>query len=104
MIAFFELWRKRASVRDVDGSPIPWLLNTVTNTARNLHRSSRRYEQLLTQLRNEAREEAELAGPDESGALAAIRGLPPREQDVVVLSILEGYPVGGAAELVDSGA
>ena len=25
-VAFFELWRKRAAVRLVDGSPLPWLL------------------------------------------------------------------------------
>ena len=46
-IAFFELWRKRESVRLVDGSPLPWLLNTVSNSARNLERSSRRYRALL---------------------------------------------------------
>ncbi len=34
-IAFFELWRKRSSVRLVDGSPLPWLLNTVSHSARN---------------------------------------------------------------------
>lgn len=33
-IGFFELWRKRESVRLVDGSPLPWLLNTVSHSAR----------------------------------------------------------------------
>lgn len=33
-VAFFELWRKRESVRLVDGSPLPWLLNTVSHSAR----------------------------------------------------------------------
>ena len=46
-IAFFELWRKRASVRLVDGSPLPWLLNTVSYAARNLERSGRRYRTLI---------------------------------------------------------
>jgi RNA polymerase sigma-70 factor (ECF subfamily) len=41
-IAFFELWRKRRTVRLVDGSPLPWLLNTVAYSARNLERSARR--------------------------------------------------------------
>ena len=39
VIAFSELWRKRRSVRLVDGSPLPWLLNTVSNAARNLERT-----------------------------------------------------------------
>ena len=46
-VAFFELWRKRASVRVVDGSPLPWLLNTVAHCARNLERSGRRYRACL---------------------------------------------------------
>ncbi|MGA7149241.1 MAG: sigma factor, partial [Microbacterium sp.] len=46
-IAFFELWRKRTAVRLVDGSPLPWLLNTVSNSARNLERSGRRYRALI---------------------------------------------------------
>ncbi|MXS74773.1 MULTISPECIES: RNA polymerase sigma factor [unclassified Microbacterium] len=46
-VAFFELRRKRASVRLVEGSPLPWLLNTVAHCARNLERSGRRYRALL---------------------------------------------------------
>ena len=46
-VAFFELWRKRASVRLVDGSPLPWLLTAVAHCARNLERSGRRYRTLL---------------------------------------------------------
>ena len=34
-IAFFELWRKRSSVRLVDGSPLPWL-STPCRTARGI--------------------------------------------------------------------
>ena len=34
-IAFFELWRKRASVRLLDGSPLPWMLNAVSHCSRN---------------------------------------------------------------------
>jgi DNA-directed RNA polymerase specialized sigma24 family protein len=37
--AFFELWRRRGSVR-LDSSVLPWLLVTVVNLARNVHRSS----------------------------------------------------------------
>lgn len=96
-IAFFELWRKRASVRLVDGSPLPWLLNTVSNSARNLERSGRRYRTLIARA---AHPESlpEISGNDESGVLAALKRLPAREQSVVVLTILEGYPEREAAQ------
>lgn len=96
-IAFFELWRKRESVRLVEGSPLPWLLNTVSNSARNLERSSRRYRALVahTPARTSG---GEVRGEDESGVLAALRRLPAREQSVVVLTVLEGYPERAAAE------
>ncbi|MET0296749.1 MAG: sigma-70 family RNA polymerase sigma factor [Microbacterium sp.] len=89
-IAFFELWRRRASVRLVDGSPLPWLLNTVANSARNLERSSRRYRALID--RAPVRHHADPPGYDESGVLAALKRLPAREQSVLVLTVLEGYP------------
>ncbi len=96
-IAFFELWRKRSSVRLVDGSPLPWLLNTVSHSARNLERSSRRYRALIG--RWPGREPVgELSGKDESGVLAALKRLPAREQSVVVLRVLEGYPERATAQ------
>lgn len=90
MIAFFELWRRRASVRLVDGSPLPWRVTTVSYAALNLERSGRRYRALLqrtppvTDHHDRAR--------DESGVLAALGRLPERERNVVVLAVLEGYP------------
>ena len=90
-IAFFELWRKRRTVRLVDGSPLPWLLNTVAYSARNLERSARRYRTLIARApRPESA--AELSGSDESGVLAALKRLPARDQSVVILTVLEGYP------------
>ncbi|GAA5203895.1 RNA polymerase sigma factor [Microbacterium jejuense] len=96
-IAFFELWRKRDVVRLVDGSPLPWLLNTVAHSARNLERSARRYRTLLTRSPIDAPSPAPVAR-DESGVMAALRRLPAREQSVVVLTVLEGYPERAAAE------
>jgi RNA polymerase sigma-70 factor (ECF subfamily) len=90
-IAFFELWRKRSSVRLVDGSPLPWLLTTVTNSARNLERSSRRYRALLARTPRSEWSDAPVAS-DESGVLAALSRLPDGERSVLVLSVLEGYP------------
>lgn len=89
-VAFFELWRRRASVRLVEGSPLPWLLVTVANCARNLERSGRRYRALLERVPEPAGRR-EVVASDESGVLAALRRLPVREQGVVVLSVLEGY-------------
>jgi RNA polymerase sigma factor (sigma-70 family) len=48
--AFLELWRRRKSVRMVDGSVLPWLLVTATNLARNLARGLRRYRALIGSL------------------------------------------------------
>jgi RNA polymerase sigma factor (sigma-70 family) len=48
--AFLELWRRRKSVRVVEGSVLPWLLVTTTNLARNLTRSLRRYRALIDSL------------------------------------------------------
>lgn len=97
-IAFFELWRKRASVRLVDGSPLPWLLNTAAHSARNLQRSGRRYAALLE--RAPIREEQHPGAHDESGVLAALKRLPAKEQSVLVLTVLEGYSERDAAEVL----
>src|SRR6478609_3036099 len=95
-IAFFELWRRRSMVRLVDGSPLPWLLNTVSNTARNLERSARRYRVLLGRVpRPDGTDRVRAA--DETGVLAALRRLPEKEQSVVVLTIMQGYREAEAA-------
>jgi RNA polymerase sigma-70 factor (ECF subfamily) len=96
-VAFFELWRKRESVRLVDGSPLPWLLNAVSFSARNLERSGRRYRALLARTPVDA-PVAEARAADESGVLAALKRLPAREQSVLVLTVLEGYPERAAAD------
>jgi RNA polymerase sigma factor (sigma-70 family) len=97
-VAFFELWRKRSSVRLVEGSPLPWLLNAVANCARNLERSGRRYRALLD--RSTMSESHATSASDESGVLAALKRLPEREQAVVVLAVLEGYPEREVAQVL----
>ena len=97
MIAFFELWRRRATVRLVDGSPLPWLLNTVSYSARNLERSGNRYRALLDRAPRREHDAGAVAY-DESGVLAALKRLPVREQSVLVLVVLEGYSERDAAE------
>lgn len=99
-VTFFELWRRRASVRVVDGSVLPWLLVTVANAARNLDRPVRRYRRLL----GDAAVGAGLVAPSGSNAgaaLAALRKLPERERAVVVLAVLEGFSEREVAYALD---
>jgi len=96
-VAFFEAWRKKAAVRLVDGSPLPWLLTTVVNVSRNVERSRRRYRALLARTPAAAPVDPPVAS-DESGVLASLAQLPGVERSVVVLVVLEGYSEREAAE------
>jgi RNA polymerase sigma factor (sigma-70 family) len=96
VVAFYEAWRKRASVRLVDGSPLPWLLATVGNVSLNLERSARRYRALLGRVPASAPAPAASAA-DESGTVAAVRALPAGQRDLLVLTAIEGYPLKDAA-------
>jgi RNA polymerase sigma-70 factor (ECF subfamily) len=96
-IAFFELWRHRRTVRLVDGSPLPWLVNTVTNSARNLERSARRYRALLDRAEPRPDTVDPVDAADESGALAALDRLTARERSVIVLTVLAGFTEREAA-------
>lgn len=91
-VAFFELWRKRVSVRLVDGSPLPWLLTATSYAARNVERSARRYRRVLARVPRDDEATPPAAAHDESGVFAALKRLPAGERDVVVLSVLEGFP------------
>lgn len=95
-IALFELWRRRSAVNLVNGSPLAWLLTTVSNSALNLERSRRRYRDLLRHAPIDDR--AHRSRLDESGVFTALKRLPAREQHVIVLSILEGYSERETAE------
>jgi len=100
--AFFELWRKRRSVRLVAGSVLPWLLVTTVNLSRNLRRSTSRYRRVLQTTK---REQA-IAGPDAEpietrDRLAASLGrLAPVDAALLALTALEGMPIVQAAEAV----
>lgn len=100
--AFFELWRKRGSVKPVDGSVLPWLLVTTVNLSRNLRRSTSRYQRFL----REAPREAAFEGPDaepmetRTRLATALSALSPTDGALLVLTVLEGLPVAQAAEAV----
>jgi RNA polymerase sigma factor (sigma-70 family) len=99
-ITFLEAWRKRGSVRFVDGSLLPWLLITASHSARNVTRSARRYRDLLERV---PRPEP-IAGPDglldDGSALTALRHLSPNHRDVVTLNVIEGLSEAEAARLL----
>jgi RNA polymerase sigma factor (sigma-70 family) len=88
-ITFLEAWRRRHHVRLVNGSVLPWLLVTASHSSQNVRRSSRRYRDLLERVpRNDTQ-----SGPDtdtDGDAVAALKGLPQHQQDVMVLCVLEG--------------
>jgi RNA polymerase sigma-70 factor (ECF subfamily) len=103
--AFFELWRKRASVRVVDGSVLPWLLVTAVNLSRNHTRGVVRYRRLIETLpRSEPSvDPAEVVADavDRTTASArisdAVSGLGPRDAALLVLTTLEGLSIAEAA-------
>src|SRR4051794_440026 len=47
---FLELWRRRDSVRIVEGSLLPWMLVTLDNLGRNAVRAATRHRRLLSRL------------------------------------------------------
>lgn len=106
--AFLELWRRRRSVRVVDGSVLPWLLVTTANLARNHVRGLRRYKSLLATLpRGDESRSAEDAAVERSeGDRAAVqiqqalRSLTPSDAALLTLTVIERYsPAQAAAAL-----
>ena len=100
--AFFELWRKRRSVRLVAGSVLPWLLVTTVNLSRNLRRSTSRYHRLL---RATTRRDA-VDGPDaepietHDRLAVSLSQLGAVDGPLLVLTALEGMPIAQAADAV----
>ncbi len=103
-VAFLELWRRRRSVRFVDGSLRPWLLVTSGNVWRNSSRSMRRSEALLARLPHpdNAPDPSETVAERGSGRTRLAREvlLSAREADrqLAVLTAVDGLSVREAAE------
>ncbi|CAH0173501.1 ECF RNA polymerase sigma factor SigW [Microbacterium oxydans] len=103
--AFFELWRKRDSVRLVDDSVLPWLLATTSYAAKNKLRSSRRYHRLLNRIPHDgdvpdhADEVARAMDTLKISAdvRAALMQLHPKEASVVILCVVHELPMHEAA-------
>jgi len=104
-VAFLEMWRHRARVREVQGSVLPWLLVTATNAARNLHRARSRYRRLLASLPREdvhpSAEDVAFSGLSlEAGLASAVRSLSPVDAQMLSLIALEGFPISEAAHVL----
>jgi RNA polymerase sigma factor (sigma-70 family) len=104
MSAFFELWRKRETVRLVDGSVLPWLLATTTFLCRNQTRTRRRYARVLAGLpRDEAVDAAETAEEHlqrlelRRELAAALRRLSDIDAALIALTTVEGLTAAQAA-------
>ncbi|MGH3688646.1 MAG: RNA polymerase sigma factor [Microbacterium sp.] len=103
--AFFELWRKRDSVRVVDGSALPWLLATTSYAAKNSLRTRRRYQRLLNRIPREQDvpdHAEEVARAMEALSISrdvreALLQLNPREVSVVILCVVQELPMQEAA-------
>ncbi|RXZ49385.1 sigma-70 family RNA polymerase sigma factor [Agromyces fucosus] len=108
-IVFMEAWRKRDSVRFVDGSLRPWLLVVTLNVCLNHDRASRRYRRLLAKLPPPDHEpdlsERTLAQIAASEAFQALRVAMKRysesDQRVIELCLIDELPVSAAAIVLD---
>lgn len=105
-VAFLELWRKRRSVKPLNGSVLPWLLVTATNASRNLRRSSHRYQRLLQRLPRagtaDSPEERLVSSGLDADLSAAISGLGKRDAQLFCLIALEDYSPTEVAEILGS--
>ncbi len=101
--AFFELWRRRARVRVVGGSVLPWLLVVTSNAARNQARSVRRHRRLIDAIPRgvddgAAAFEAVDDAVDHAGLARELRAMPDRDRALLVLTAIEDYSTVAAAE------
>lgn len=106
--AFLELWRRRISVRIVEGSILPWLLVTTTNAARNSRRAAARYQRFLSSLPR-GEEVSDPAGGDpyrgiqdalDKDMARALGALNTKDLHLVSLVVFEDYTIPAAAAVL----
>lgn len=107
--AFLELWRRRAKVRVVEGSILPWLLVTTTNTARNSGRAALRYRRLLDSLPRRS-ETSDPMGDDlflsyrdalDKDLARALGALNSTDLHLVSLVVFEDFTIAAAAAVLE---
>lgn len=105
-VVFLEAWRKRESVRLVEGSIIGWLLVTTNYAVRNHTRGLRRYRAALAKLPAPSPQADHAPAVDDSldgaGRARQVREafaqLSARDQDVITLCVLEELTTAQAAD------
>lgn len=105
-VVFLEAWRRRDSLRLVDGSAIGWLVVTTNYVHRNQLRSKRRYRDALRRLPvpENAPDHSNRVGDrlDTDARRAALRHalaqLPKRDQDIITLCVFEELSTADAAD------
>lgn len=100
-ITFLEAWRKRETVRFVDGPLLPWLLRTATFTASNLSRGTRRYRAALRRLPPGEAQPDHAEAFDDGDAMSALRGMSRIDQEVLTLCVIEGVDAEDAAQVMN---
>ncbi|MFE7845298.1 RNA polymerase sigma factor [Microbacterium sp. NPDC057407] len=102
-VVFLELWRRRAMVRFVDGSLLPWLIVTAQNVARNAGRAQRRYRRLLALLPpppavpDHAERYADQNDERTAKLRAGLADAKPADAQLLALTVIEGFTVSQAA-------
>jgi RNA polymerase sigma factor (sigma-70 family) len=99
-VTFLEAWRKRDSIRFVDGSMLPWLLRTATYTAANLTRASRRHKAALQRLPPGGTQPDHSEHFDDGDAVTALRKLSLIDQQILTLCVLEGISAEDASRVM----
>ena len=103
---FLELWRRRSSVRFVDGSVLPWLIVTARNVHRNSSRARLRYKRFLANLPppadvpDHAVRVAELNDPSLSRLREIVGSARPVDAQLLAMTALEGFSIREAAAAV----
>lgn len=108
-IVFMEAWRKRESVRFVDGSLRAWLLVVTLNVCLNRDRANRRYRRLVAKLPPPEHEpdlsERTLEQFEAHKAAqvlrAAMNRLGAADQKVIELCLIDGMAVSEVATVLD---
>ena len=106
-VAFLELWRRRGSIRFVDGSLLPWLLVTASNVARNARRSRGRYQAFLARLPrpDQGIDTAEVVlgrtgDGRNDGLVQAMKSLGQVDRRLLMLTAVEGFTIGEASQVL----
>ncbi|WP_326568274.1 RNA polymerase sigma factor [Amycolatopsis rhabdoformis] len=106
---FLIAWRKRAELKLIRDSALPWLYTVAGNLARTEHRGAQRRLRLLRRIPEPSRisDHADAVADQVDGeerlkaVLDAVRKLPKAQQQVVELCLLGELPAADAAALLE---